>query len=70
MATSSLAALEEQRKELVKKYVGTTLKDVPVPSAVLDLSKVKRNCTRMLDAVDALGFGWRAHIKTHKVPPL
>ncbi|KFZ22708.1 hypothetical protein V502_02809, partial [Pseudogymnoascus sp. VKM F-4520 (FW-2644)] len=66
MATSSPEALEEQRQQLVKQFVGTNLNDAPVPSAVLDLSKMKRNCTRMLEAVDALGFGWRAHIKTHK----
>lgn len=67
MATSSQEALEEQRQKLVKRFVGTSLLDAPVPSAVLDLSKVKRNCERMLEAVDALGFGWRVHIKTHKV---
>ncbi|OBT69970.1 hypothetical protein VE03_00546 [Pseudogymnoascus sp. 23342-1-I1] len=70
MATSSLEALEEQRLKLVKQFVGTSLHDAPVPSAVLDLSKVKRNCDRMLEAVDALGFGWRAHIKTHKTTEL
>ncbi|KFX99446.1 hypothetical protein V490_01785, partial [Pseudogymnoascus sp. VKM F-3557] len=66
MATSSLEALEAQRQNLMKQFVGTSLHDAPVPSAVLDLSKVKQNCDRMLEAVDALGFGWRAHIKTHK----
>ncbi|ELR02298.1 hypothetical protein GMDG_05367 [Pseudogymnoascus destructans 20631-21] len=66
MATSSLEALEAQRQKLVKQFVRTNLNGAPVPSAILDLSKVKRNCTRMLESIDALGFGWRAHIKTHK----
>jgi D-serine deaminase-like pyridoxal phosphate-dependent protein len=51
----------------VKNYVGKSLHDVSCPAAVLDLSKVKKNCSDMLEAVDSLGFGWRAHIKTHKV---
>lgn len=67
MATPTTSSLEEKRQTLLKQFVGTNLRDAPVPSAVLDLSKVKKNCTRMLDAVDALGFKWRAHIKTHKV---
>jgi D-serine deaminase-like pyridoxal phosphate-dependent protein len=67
MTTTSPAALEEQRQSLLKQFLGTNLRDAPVPSAVLDLSIVKRNCARMLEAVDSLGFGWRAHIKTHKV---
>jgi len=67
MAGSSQVAIEELRQKLKQQFIGTTLKDAPIPSAVLDLSKVKRNCERMLQAVDALGFSWRAHIKTHKV---
>lgn len=55
------------KEELVKQYVGKSLKEVPTPSAVLDLSKLKSNCDRMLEAVDTLDLGWRAHIKTHKV---
>lgn len=57
-------------ESLKQQYVGTSLKDAPVPSAVLDLAKVKRNCERMLDAVDKIGCGWRAHIKTHKTTEL
>lgn len=52
---------------LREKYVGKSLKDVETPAAVIDLSIVKKNCQKMLDAVEELGFGWRAHIKTHKV---
>ncbi|OBT73797.1 hypothetical protein VF21_08003 [Pseudogymnoascus sp. 05NY08] len=70
MATTSLEALESQRQQLLKQFVGTNLNDARVPSAILDLSKVKRNCTRMLESIDVLGFGWRAHIKTHKTTEL
>ncbi|PQE20363.1 D-serine dehydratase protein [Rutstroemia sp. NJR-2017a BBW] len=58
------------RDDLVKSYVGKSLHDVSCPAAVLDLSKVKKNCSDMLHAVDSLGFGWRAHIKTHKTTEL
>lgn len=54
------------RESLRKQFVGKSIKDVATPAAVLDLAVTKRNCTKMLDAVSALGFGWRAHVKTHK----
>ncbi|CAG8956891.1 hypothetical protein HYFRA_00012346 [Hymenoscyphus fraxineus] len=69
MSMVSLFPLSE-RKLLEKKYVGQNLKDVATPAAVLDLNKIKRNCTRMLKAVDQLQFGWRVHIKTHKTNEL
>jgi len=52
---------------LREKFVGKSLKDVETPAAVIDLSITKRNCQNMLAVVEELGFGWRAHIKTHKV---
>jgi hypothetical protein len=55
------------RDGLRKQFVGKTLLQIPTPSALLDLSKVQRNCARMLEAVDELQFKWRPHIKTHKV---
>ncbi|RDW75962.1 hypothetical protein BP5796_06783 [Coleophoma crateriformis] len=58
------------KEDLIKQYVGKSLADVPTPSAVLDLSKLKANCDRMLEAVDTLDIGWRAHIKTHKTTEL
>ena len=58
---------DEYAQQLRKKYVGTSLLEAPIPSAVLDLAKVEANCTKMLEAVDKLGCSWRAHIKTHKV---
>lgn len=66
MATTSYYPLSS-KEELLKHFVGKSLKDVPAPAAVLDLSKLEKNCSRMLEAVDTLKFGWRAHIKTHKV---
>ena len=55
-----------RKEELVKHFVGKSLKDVTTPAAIFDVGKIKRNCARMLEAVDELKFGWRAHIKTHK----
>jgi hypothetical protein len=66
MATTSLYPLPT-KEELQKRFIGKSLKDVEGPAAVLDISKLRNNCLRMLEAVDSLDFGWRAHIKTHKV---
>lgn len=55
------------KEALAKEFVGRSIKDVPAPAAILDVSKAKNNCARMLEACDKLGFAWRAHIKTHKV---
>lgn len=59
----------ELKQQLRREYLGKTLLEVPAPAALLDLSKIKRNCARMLEVVESLEFGWRAHIKTHKVRP-
>jgi D-serine ammonia-lyase len=66
MATTPLFPISN-KEELRKEFVGKSLKDVATPAAVLDLSKMKANCSRMLEAVNKLKFTWRAHIKTHKV---
>jgi hypothetical protein len=66
MANTSLYPLS-LKEELQKQFVGKSIEDVAGPVAVFDLSKIQRNCNRMLEAVDILKFGWRAHIKTHKV---
>jgi D-serine deaminase-like pyridoxal phosphate-dependent protein len=66
MATTSLYALPA-KEGLQKLFVGKNLKDIATPAAVLDLSKLEKNCNRMLEAVEELKFSWRAHIKTHKV---
>ena len=53
--------------ELLQFYVGKDIHDVPKPTVILDVSRVRRHCQSMLEAVDALGVGFRAHVKTHKV---
>ncbi|XMA18756.1 hypothetical protein WAI453_011547 [Rhynchosporium graminicola] len=69
MATTSFYPLST-KEGLLKEFVGRSIKDVAVPAAVLDLAKVKNNCSHMLEAVESLNFGWRAHIKTHKTTEL
>lgn len=58
------------KDDLKARFVGTSLHDAPVPSAVLDLAKIKVNCQHMLDATQSLGLLFRAHIKTHKTTEL
>lgn len=59
--------LAPSTKELRQFYVGTSIDDVPKPALVLDVAKARRHCKSMLDAAKALGVGFRAHVKTHKV---
>ena len=61
--TPSEAALKLQ-------YVGKTIADVQAPAAIIDAAVVRRNCKLMLDAAEKLGVGFRAHVKTHKVPSI
>jgi D-serine deaminase-like pyridoxal phosphate-dependent protein len=55
------------RDALEKAFVGKYLSDVQAPLAVVDRAVVKRNCSQMLKACQALGVGFRPHVKTHKV---
>ena len=57
-----MATFQQSQTELV----GTKLQDAPVPSAVLDVAKIRKNCELMLKTVEALDISFRAHIKTHK----
>ncbi|EXJ64194.1 hypothetical protein A1O7_00530 [Cladophialophora yegresii CBS 114405] len=54
------------REDLLRKYQHVSLHDVPVPAAVIDIAKVKANCSAMLNAVKELQVSFRAHVKTHK----
>lgn len=54
------------RDALTKLYVGQSLSDVGIPAAILDVAKIKKNCTLMLNAVKDLEVSFRAHVKTHK----
>jgi len=49
------------------RHVGRQIGEVPAPAAVIDAAVVRRNCKAMLETVDVLGLGFRAHVKTHKV---
>ncbi|KAF4342733.1 D-serine dehydratase [Fusarium beomiforme] len=53
-------------EELRQFYVGKSIHDVPKPAVILDRSRVARHCESMLRAVETLGLGFRAHVKTHK----
>jgi D-serine deaminase-like pyridoxal phosphate-dependent protein len=55
------------KAELVQQFVGKSLHDIPLPAAILDIAAVKRNCKRMLDAVEALGFDFLPLVNVHKV---
>lgn len=66
MAASTLYPFYS-KEDLIKKFVGKSLKDVALPAAVLDVQKIRRNCDRLLEVCEELKFRWRAHIKTHKV---
>jgi len=70
-ASSSLQESWPQpdRERLCTQYVGTDIKDLDGPAAILDLAVIKRNCEFMLKTVETLQVGWRAHVKTHKVSP-
>jgi D-serine deaminase-like pyridoxal phosphate-dependent protein len=50
------------------QFVGKKLTDLPTPSLIVDRAIVRRNCNAMLDVCKTLGVGFRAHVKSHKVP--
>lgn len=54
-------------EDLRQFYVGKNIHDVPKPAVILDKAKIQRHCQPMLKAVETLGLGFRAHVKTHKV---
>lgn len=54
-------------EELRQFYVGQDVTAVPKPAIILDIAKVRRHASAMLDAAKSLGVGFRAHVKTHKV---
>jgi len=55
------------KASLVQQFVGKSLKEIPLPAAVIDIAAVKRNCQRMSDAVKELGFDFVPLVNTHKV---
>ncbi|KAG9793211.1 D-serine dehydratase [Exophiala dermatitidis] len=63
----SLSAFPLAPKDaLLEAYCNCSLRELPVPAAVIDVAKVKANCQAMLNAVHELGCSFRAHVKTHK----
>lgn len=48
-------------------YVGKDISEVPKPAAILDVAKIRRHCSSMLETVKTLGVEFRPHVKTHKV---
>lgn len=49
------------------EYIGQKIHMLPTPSAVISRPVLEKNCSRVLQAVDALSVGFRPHVKTHKV---
>jgi D-serine deaminase-like pyridoxal phosphate-dependent protein len=43
-----------------------TISDVPTPSFLVDLDKVKKNAQKMIDICSGFGVKLRPHMKTHK----
>lgn len=52
------------------QYVGKKIQEIQAPAVVIDAAVVRRNCKLMLDTVQKLGVGFRAHVKTHKTTEL
>ncbi|KAH7165200.1 putative serine dehydratase domain-containing protein [Dactylonectria macrodidyma] len=50
----------------ISDHVGQKITKVPKPAAVLDVAKIRKHCSSMLEAAHSLGVGFRAHVKTHK----
>ncbi|CAZ85988.1 unnamed protein product [Tuber melanosporum] len=48
------------------EYIGQKIHMLPTPSAVISRPVLEKNCSRVLQAVDALSVGFRPHVKTHK----
>ncbi|PWW78182.1 hypothetical protein C7212DRAFT_281106 [Tuber magnatum] len=48
------------------EYIGQKIHKLPTPSAVISRPVLEKNCSRVLQAVDALSVGFRPHVKTHK----
>ena len=67
---ASLAYPIPSKEQLTSEFVGKSLRDVPLPSAILDVAKLRKNCGLMLNTVQQLQVDFRAHIKTHKTVEL
>ncbi|KAK6462871.1 hypothetical protein DFJ63DRAFT_175935, partial [Scheffersomyces coipomensis] len=54
------------KDELLQRYKGKPLRDLPTPSIVINKAKFESNCNKMLVNAKKLDANFRAHIKTHK----
>lgn len=68
MAIGSAASFvpRPDKRRLLDAYVGKSIQELPTPSVIVDVARVRRNCARMLKSANELGLGFRAHVKTHK----
>ncbi len=58
------------QSSLGSQYIGRSIstdEGIPTPAVILDRAVLQRNCDAMLRACEALGVGFRAHVKSHKV---
>lgn len=53
--------------ELQQFYLGQDIAIIPKPAAILDAAIIRRHCRDMLQTIQQLNVGFRAHIKSHKV---
>jgi len=67
---TNLAYPLPSKERLTSAFVGKSLQDVPIPSAILDIAKLRKSCALMLEAVKELQVDFRAHVKTHKTTEL
>ncbi|KAF1985539.1 hypothetical protein K402DRAFT_394518 [Aulographum hederae CBS 113979] len=54
------------KEELVDRFIGRPAASLTTPSLIISKPVLERNCRRLLQDVDALGVGFRAHVKTLK----
>ncbi|KAJ5975945.1 hypothetical protein N7481_009652 [Penicillium waksmanii] len=52
--------------DLLQRWGGEDIADLPKPAAVIDRAIVRRHCERMNNTIRTLGVEFRAHVKTHK----
>lgn len=62
----SLSSFQKSKAEILSAYQGKALHDVPTPHLIVNRQTFAASCRKMAEAVDGLGWSFRAHIKTHK----
>ncbi|CAH6721636.1 D-serine dehydratase [[Candida] jaroonii] len=54
------------KQPILDTYKGAIVDTLPTPSFVIDRTKFKANCIKMLHNAESLQADFRAHVKTHK----